>query len=96
MKRSIDSHTVRSILHHASEMLRELRTNLLSPKNYYSLYIQVMDELQTLTTYLQETNTLNLQDIYAEVQACGNVLPRLYVYLYLIKCIQITSILYLM
>ena len=37
MKRALDGDDLATTLKHASEMLRELRTSLLSPKNYYSL-----------------------------------------------------------
>lgn len=37
MKRSMDSGELNGVLKHAAELLRELRTSLLSPKNYYQL-----------------------------------------------------------
>ncbi|KAI9915220.1 hypothetical protein PsorP6_007307 [Peronosclerospora sorghi] len=37
MQRAIDAHDESAVLNHAAEMLRELRTSLLSPKNYYHL-----------------------------------------------------------
>lgn len=41
MKRAIDSDNLREALKHASNLICELRTSLLSPKNYYELYMQV-------------------------------------------------------
>lgn len=37
MKRSMDTGELNGVLKHAAELLRELRTSLLSPKNYYQL-----------------------------------------------------------
>jgi vacuolar protein sorting-associated protein 35 len=53
MKRAIDEDSLKLALDHATEMLRELRTNLLTPKNYYELYMKVLDEMRELEEYLQ-------------------------------------------
>lgn len=37
MKRAMDAGELSGALQHAGELLRELRTSLLSPKNYYQL-----------------------------------------------------------
>lgn len=37
MKRAADAGELHAVLRHAGELLRELRTSLLSPKNYYQL-----------------------------------------------------------
>lgn len=39
MKRCLDKNKLMESLKHASNMLNELRTSLLSPKNYYELCI---------------------------------------------------------
>lgn len=39
MKRCLDKNKLMESLKHASSMLNELRTSLLSPKNYYELCI---------------------------------------------------------
>jgi hypothetical protein len=36
-----DNDDLKATLTHASDMLRELRTGLLTPKNYYELYMKV-------------------------------------------------------
>ena len=41
MKRAMDADDLKATLNHASDMLRELRTSLLTPKNYYELYMKV-------------------------------------------------------
>ena len=42
MKKAIDSDNVREALKNASNMICELRTSLLSPKNYFELYMQAL------------------------------------------------------
>ena len=41
MKRAIDNDNLREALKHSSNMICELRTSLLSPKQYYDLYSHV-------------------------------------------------------
>lgn len=41
MKRALDNTNLRDGLKYGSNMLCELRTGLLSPKNFYELYIMV-------------------------------------------------------
>jgi vacuolar protein sorting-associated protein 35 len=80
MKRAIDEDSLKLALDHATEMLRELRTNLLTPKNYYELYMKVLDEMNILEEYIQslQKNGRPIVEIYEQVQTCGNVVPRLY------------------
>ena len=67
-------------LKHASNMLSELRTSLLSPKSYYELYMCVNDKLRHLEMYLVEEfkGGRKLADLYELVQYAGNIIPRLY------------------
>lgn len=37
MKQNLDQNSLREALKHSSNMLQELRTELLSPRNYFSL-----------------------------------------------------------
>ena len=81
MKRAMDQEDIRLALKHASQMLGELRTSLLSPMNYYELYMKVCDELMYLEMFFREQTESGKEDIvslYQRVQNCGNVLPRLY------------------
>lgn len=39
---------------YASNMLCELRTGLLSPKNFYELYIMIADEMRHLESYFHD------------------------------------------
>ncbi|KAJ1448596.1 vacuolar protein sorting-associated protein 35 [Pelagophyceae sp. CCMP2097] len=51
MKRAMDSGDVKQALNSASDLLRELRTSLLTPRNYYELYMKVLDELHHLDDF---------------------------------------------
>eukprot|EP00916_Digyalum_oweni_P027512 GHVL01045005.1.p1 GENE.GHVL01045005.1~~GHVL01045005.1.p1 ORF type:complete len:775 (+),score=145.17 GHVL01045005.1:43-2367(+) len=80
MKKAIDNNNLRESLKHASTMLCELRTSLLSPHSYYELYMQVFQELQHLYAFFSDTTRhgKRMADLYESVQHAGNVLPRLY------------------
>eukprot|EP01119_Soliformovum_irregulare_P001205 TRINITY_DN10924_c1_g1_i1.p1 TRINITY_DN10924_c1_g1~~TRINITY_DN10924_c1_g1_i1.p1 ORF type:complete len:819 (+),score=306.82 TRINITY_DN10924_c1_g1_i1:210-2459(+) len=66
-------------LKHASNMICELRTSLLGPKNYYALYIEANDQLRYLESYLlEEKHGKRMAELYELVQYAGNILPRLY------------------
>lgn len=80
MKRCLDSDRLMDALKHASTMLSELRTSLLSPKNYYELYMAVTDELRQLELYLVDEfqRGRKVPDLYELVQYAGNIVPRLY------------------
>eukprot|EP01094_Clydonella_sp_ATCC50884_P006271 TRINITY_DN1533_c0_g1_i1.p1 TRINITY_DN1533_c0_g1~~TRINITY_DN1533_c0_g1_i1.p1 ORF type:complete len:793 (+),score=389.42 TRINITY_DN1533_c0_g1_i1:139-2517(+) len=80
MKRCLDSGKLMDALKHASNMIGQLRTSLLSPKNYYVLYIAAFDELRYLENYLNEEKKRGerMSKLYELVQYAGNILPRLY------------------
>eukprot|EP00743_Colponemidia_sp_Colp-15_P001456 GILK01001595.1.p1 GENE.GILK01001595.1~~GILK01001595.1.p1 ORF type:complete len:829 (-),score=163.63 GILK01001595.1:162-2573(-) len=80
MKRALDSHSLREALKHSSNMICELRTSLLSPKNYYDIYMLVFDELRHLESYFADEykRGRKMLELYESVQHAGNILPRLY------------------
>eukprot|EP00937_MAST-01D_sp_MAST-1D-sp2_P003658 g3658.t1 len=82
MKRAMDEKepNIKQALKFAAEMLRELRTALLTPKNYYELYMRVFDEMRSLEQFFAEMHRAGtkMEELYQMVQSCGNVLPRLY------------------
>lgn len=80
MKRALDSNNLSEALKHSSTMICELRTSLLTPKNYYELYIQVCDELRHLEMFFESEGKRGrpFHEMYQLVQHAGNVLPRLY------------------
>ncbi|EGW33353.1 uncharacterized protein SPAPADRAFT_136278 [Spathaspora passalidarum NRRL Y-27907] len=52
MKQSLNDHKLLPALKHCSNFLNELRTNSLSPKQYYEIYMLIFDSLEILSTYL--------------------------------------------
>ena len=89
MKRSMDGDKLEVAFEHAIEMLRELKTDLLSPKSYYELYMKVQEELRELEDYLSTLQRAgrNISEDYENVQSCVHVLPRLYL-LFSQECVQ--------
>ncbi|KAK2143062.1 hypothetical protein LSH36_881g01009 [Paralvinella palmiformis] len=80
MKRCLDKGKLMDGLKHASNMLSELRTSLLSPKCYYELYMAISDEMRHLELYLVDEfqKGRRVADLYELVQYAGNIVPRLY------------------
>ncbi|KAL4235432.1 Vacuolar protein sorting-associated protein 35 [Mactra antiquata] len=80
MKRCLDKGKLMDGLKHASTMLGELRTSMLSPKSYYELYMSISDELRHLELYLVDEfqKGRKVSDLYELVQYAGNIVPRLY------------------
>ncbi|KAK9687129.1 Vacuolar protein sorting-associated protein 35 [Popillia japonica] len=80
MKRCLDKYKLMDALKHASAMLAELRTSLLSPKSYYELYMAITDELRHMELYLLDEfqKGRKVADLYELVQYAGNIVPRLY------------------
>lgn len=81
MKRALDADNLLEALKHASSMLGEMRTALLSPARYYGLFLQATDELRHLALFVEDlsrTGSKSYGALYERVQACGNVVPRLY------------------
>ena len=77
---AIEKNNLRQCLKEAYTMLCELRTNELSPKNYYGLYMSVVDVMLSLKNYMIEeiSRGRRLIDLYDDVQQAQNVIPRLY------------------
>ncbi|XP_031328219.1 vacuolar protein sorting-associated protein 35-like isoform X1 [Photinus pyralis] len=80
VKRCLDKGKLMDALKHASAMLGELRTSLLSPKSYYELYMAITDELRHMELYLLDEfqKGRKVTDLYELVQYAGNIVPRLY------------------
>jgi len=55
MQRAMDGGdaNLKVTLDYATEMLRELRSNTLTPKNYYELYMSILDQLRYLEDYFR-------------------------------------------
>jgi vacuolar protein sorting-associated protein 35 len=81
MKKCLENNKLMDGLKHCSNMLAELRTSALTPKNYYELYMSIFDAMRHLTVFLTEAHTSgrhHLADLYELVQYAGNIVPRLY------------------
>jgi len=80
MKRCLDQKKLMEALKHASTMIAELRTSLLSPRNYYDLYMCAFDQLRHLESFLSEERQRGkkMSELYEVVQYAGNILPRMY------------------
>ena len=80
MKNSIDRNDMRTTLKNASEMISELKTNLLSPKNYYQLFTSIFDELIYLQNYFKEDSKKGrrFKELYEAVQQSISIVPRVY------------------
>ncbi|CEP16622.1 hypothetical protein [Parasitella parasitica] len=81
MKKCLENNKLMDGLKHCSNMLAELRTSALTPKNYYELYMSIFDAMRHLTAFLTEAHAAgrhHLADLYELVQYAGNIVPRLY------------------
>jgi len=80
MKRAMDQNDLKEALKFAKDMLKELKTSSLTPRNYYDLYMKVLDELRYLEEFFMtlQRNGTAVSELYEQVQSCGMVLPRLY------------------
>merc|ERR1719261_1235259 len=77
MKRAMENNNLREALKHSSNLICELRTSLLSPKNYYELYMQVFQELQKLAEFFGDKSRHNrkMSELYESCQHAGNIVP---------------------
>jgi vacuolar protein sorting-associated protein 35 len=57
MRRALDNADLRSGLKHASLMLTELKTSLLSPRNYYILFMAIFDYMRGTFNFSQNSKT---------------------------------------
>lgn len=95
MKKHLDEKDIMGSLKHASDMISELRTSLLSPKYYFELCmcsidydllflgldIVVCGHLRHFLLIVSDYKLFNvtLHELYKLVQHAGNIVPRLYV-----------------
>ncbi|KAE9551852.1 hypothetical protein FO519_004926 [Halicephalobus sp. NKZ332] len=84
MKRCLDKTQYVEAFKHSAILLSELRTSTLSPKFYYRLYVDIVNELSHLSTTLSHDNSscenplARFNEFYEVVQYAGNIIPRLY------------------
>jgi vacuolar protein sorting-associated protein 35 len=71
----------KNVMKCATDMLMEMRTGLLTPRNYYALYNDVTMQLFEFESFVSDVHEAGtpLEELYSLVQACsGNIVPRLY------------------
>lgn len=81
MKMALDSSNIKDAMKRAKNMLCELRIGDISPKDYYSLFMDVFDELQLLEQGFREEyrrQKTKFSKLYQKVQYSEEILPRLY------------------
>lgn len=57
MNKELENANLRNALKHASNMLAELKTSLLAPRNYYILFMAVFDEMRGTSSYTQSSRS---------------------------------------
>lgn len=69
MKKSLDLNNLKDALKHSSTMLAELKTSLLSPRNYFNLYMMIFDELGCLEQHFieEQARGRKMSDLYESV-----------------------------
>lgn len=80
MRKALEEGNLREGLKNSANMVNELRTCDLSPKNYYVIFMEVFDELRTLEMYFREEyrRGRKLSELYESVQHASFVLTRIY------------------
>jgi len=80
MRQAIDSAKLRDVLKHSANMLAELKTDKLSPKNYYMIFMQAFDEMRAVEACFKEEykRGRKIADLYENVQHAQHIIPRLY------------------
>jgi hypothetical protein len=81
LRKAIAAGELKAVLKHAALLTHELRTNALTPKSYYDLYLEATEALSPLTPYFAGVvarGEATGAELYESVQHAGNVIPRLY------------------
>ena len=80
MQNSIEQNNLRQCLKNTNALLLELRTKILTPKNYYHLYTAAFDEMMYFSNFLKDEikRGRQVKDIYESVQQAKFIIPRLY------------------
>ena len=80
INKAIEKNNLRQCLKDSYILLSELRTNTLSPRKYYHLYISAFDVMLNIKNYMAEEigRGRKLIELYDSVQQAKHVIPRLY------------------
>ena len=76
----IEKNNLRQCLKETYAMLSELRTNALTPRNYYHLFTTIFDEMLLIEDFFKEeiNRGRKVRDFYDSVQQAKYLIPRLY------------------
>ena len=77
---TIEQNNLRFCLKQTFTMLCELRSEILSPSNYFQLFNAVLEQMKKVEEFmkLEITRGRRPEDLYESVQQCRLVIPRLY------------------
>lgn len=80
MRKELEIANLRGALKYSAEMLEELKTSALSPKNYYALWMAIFTEMREMEKYFKEEakRGRKMKELYASVQQSPSLIPRLY------------------
>ena len=80
MHKNIENNQLRLCLKETSILLSELKTSLLTPRNYYQLYVSIFDEMLYLEQFFKEEHRRGrkIKDLYESTQQASSIIPRLY------------------
>lgn len=87
MRKALENADLRKGLKFSSEMLAELKTSVLAPRNYYILFMTIFDYMRgKSSSYLELQNYFRedfrrgrkMIDVYEAVQHAPGLIPRLY------------------
>lgn len=78
--KTIENNNLRTTLKEIAVMLAELKSGILTPRNYYALFSLVQDELIYLESFFKEEcrRGRKVKHIYDSVQQAQSIIPRLY------------------
>lgn len=80
LNKNIENNNLRQSLKESAVMLAELKTSNLNPRNYYSIFTVIVDELHFLEQYFKEEvrRGRRIKHLYESVQQAQSIIPRLY------------------
>lgn len=81
MTKALDAQNLKEAMKFADQMVGSLRVGSVSPREYYSLFLQVFDELNLLEMAFVEAynkKKIKISKIYEKVQYSQELIPRLY------------------
>ena len=80
LKISIEKNITRQVLKSSSEILSQLKTDLLSPQSYHQLFTLIFDYILQVQSYFRKEikKGRNSLDLYNAVQQCVSALPIAY------------------